>query len=83
MNFPYITTFMAYEMLSAKKRGIPIMILPIKRHSISAVQSVYEELKECIHYPPIMSVKVIVAFTYFLIKCPLLLYAFGGCGGNP
>lgn len=70
MNFPFVTTFMAAEMLGIKKKGFPIVVMPINLHSFDNVQEIYHNLKDDLHYPPFFSLKVIYAIMYFLLKKP-------------
>ena len=73
MDFPYVTTFMASEMAKVKKRGIPIIILPINRHSFKNVQEVYYELQKDVHYTSFFGFSNLMAAMYFILKSPVKL----------
>ncbi len=75
MDFPYITTFMAAEMLRMKQKGVEIIILPINRRSLKNIQAVYARLIDSVHFSSFLDLRTIKAWAYYLSHKPRHLVA--------
>jgi glycosyltransferase involved in cell wall biosynthesis len=70
-RFPKLTeTFILYEMLAMQKRGIQIEVYPLLREQIEVMHPEAKPFVEAAHYQPFISLAIIRANLYFLLKKP-------------
>jgi glycosyltransferase involved in cell wall biosynthesis len=75
-RFPKITeTFILYEILAVQRQGVQVEVYPLWRERTSVVHPDAVPLVERAHFQPFVSLRIICAHLYFLLRKPRIYFS--------